>query len=600
MEDQVLPTFLVSEVWYMEAIKCQIGGSTVELRDEGMTIEIPRSYWSKKQWNWLVQVVTQLMVAGLAWIIAPSKIEAVPSSVDNPPPRWKKMRIDALSSLLYALMIPRKHPLRQLYDAFDWGEIDQVCASSYKNQGKGAPAYAPQVLFRILVLMFYSGTPFESAALRQLETDVAWRWFVGMSVLHSVPNAGTLSYFRSRLGVEQFEAILLKLVTACDEAGLIGHLESYYDMTGVEASATQVTPYQRAVILTKAMSAYLDKEQERLGSISQEEIAAIALEVLQEKHASLKKVKPEQIVVSQGKLEEKLSQTLKGEPRWWQRLGEKMKGLGQQLKGATQTKREHLREVACQLVPTLPQAFGNPDAAVGHTRTNGTICGYRSGFLVDAKHWLITAVVFVALNRPEAPTVVTALDKHYAIFERYPERLGLDSAFDRDEVHQEMEKQQIESVATVRSRPGAKGVFHADAFIWNEAGQLFCPGEEEMEKVAGPYKDGTDRYRANADCPQCPLFKQCLTAKQQQKPNPQRELKTNTAAHQRAQRNRERSRSDEGWALRRRRFAAEGLFGHLNHHHNGDKAPYRNGRMDHIAQLMVAFTSNLEKFVAYA
>ncbi len=415
-----------------------------------------------------------------------------------------------------------------------------------------------------------------------------------------VPTAGALSYFRDRLGVERFEAILTELIQECEAVGLIGHLESYYDLTGVEASATQATPYQRAVILVKAMSAYLDEEQGGIGVISPEEIAVIALEVLQKEHPSLKKIKPAQIVTSQEKLEAKLTQTVKGEPKWWQRLREQVQKLGQQLTGEAETKAEHLRAVAGQLVPSLPQAFGNPDAAVGHTRTNGTLCGYRTGFLVDAKHWIITAVVFVALNQPEAPTVITALDKHYALFQRYPDRLGLDSAFDRDEVHQEMEQQQIESVATVRSRPGPKGVFHADAFVWNEAGQLLCPAKEVMEQVAGPYKNGTDRYRASAECPLCPLFKQCLTAKQQQQKTPQRELRTNTAAHQRAQRNRERSRSDQGWALRRRRFAAEGLFGHLNRYHNGDKAPYRSGPMDHIAQFMVAFTANLEKLVTHA
>jgi hypothetical protein len=250
-------------------------------------------------------------------------------------------------------------------------------------------------------------------------------------------------------------------------------------------------------------------------------------------------------------------------------------------------------------VPTLPQAFGNPDAAVGHTRTDGPVCGYRSGFLVDAKHWIITAVVFVALNKPEAPTAITALDKHRAIFQRYPARLGVDSAFDRDEVHLGTQQRGIETVATVRSRPGPKGVFHADAFVWNEQGELVCPGGGVMEQVAGPYKDGTDRYRAQTECAPCPLFTQCLTASQQQKEEPRRELKTDTAAHQRAQQNRERSRSDEGWALRRRRFAAEGLFGHVNQYHNGDKAPYRKEKMDHIAQLMVAFTSNLEKLATH-
>jgi transposase len=477
----------------------------------------------------------------------------------------------------------------------------------YKNQERGAPAYPPQVLFRVLVLMFISGTPFESATLQRLQTDVAWRWFVGLSVLWPIPDAGTLCRFRQRLGVERFEAILVTLLEACDQAGLIGHLEHYFDCTGVEASARQVTPYERAVILAKAMSAYLNEASGGESSVSQEQIAAIVLEVLGEKHPSLKEVKPVQIVSSQAHLEEELERTVKAEPQWWQRLRQELTRLKQQVSGSPQAHLEHLREVArqpgrcCALVPSLPQAFGNPDAAVGHTRTDGTLCGYRSGFLVDAKRRIIVAVIVVALNCVEAPLVIQALDKQYAIFRRYPRRLGLDSAFDRDEVHIYLEAHDIYGGITVRSRPGAAGVFHTDAFVWNEAGQLLCPQGEVMEFVKGPDAKGLDLYRATGKCAQCPSLNQCLTAKQQQKTEPpQRELRINPAVHQRAQRNRERSRSPEGRALRRRRFATEGLFGHVNTYHNGDKSPYRSGAMDHIAQLMVAFVSNLETLAAYA
>ncbi len=159
----------------MEAIKGQIGGSTLTLTEEGMSITIPRSFWTKRQWHWLVQLVTQLVSTGLSWVLAPSTITAVLTTSDSSTPRWKRMSIDALSYLLYVLMIPSNHPLCKLYGAIDWSKIDQLCASEYKNQVKGAPAYPPQVLFRILVLMYYSGTPFESATLRRLQTDVAWR-----------------------------------------------------------------------------------------------------------------------------------------------------------------------------------------------------------------------------------------------------------------------------------------------------------------------------------------------------------------------------------------------------------------------------------------
>lgn len=584
----------------MESIKCKVSSSTITLNDEELVIIIPRKFWTKRQWEWLVNIMTQLVIAGLTWVMAPTMIKQL-SDADKSMPRWKRMYIDGLSYLLFVLMIPSDHPLRKLYAAYNWQKVDEKCAPEYKNQQKGAPAYSPQVLFRILVLMFQSGTPFESQTLQRLQTDVAWRWFVGLSLLHPVPNAGTLSYFRSRLGAKLFEEVLIDLIQTCEAAGLVSHIESFYDMTGVEAKATQVTPYQRAVILAQAVSVYLDKEQGGLCVINEEQIAVIVLEVLQEKHPSLNKVKPAQIVRSQNRLDKELNQPGKEKPNWWQHARQGIDGLRGRLMETPLSLADLMRDVACELIPDLPQAFGNPDAAVGHTRTDGTLCGYKTGFLVDVKCWIITAVTFIAVNKPEAPTVVEALDKHYAIFARYPENLGLDSAFDRDEVHSYTEPRGIYTAATVRGRSGPAGVYHSDAFIWGEDSELRCPNDEVMERVAGPYKDGTDRYRSIGECSQCPFFEQCLTAKQRQKKeNPRRELRTNTAAHQRAQRNRERSRSPKGRAIRRRRFASEGLFGHLNTFHNGDKAPYRNAEMDLIAQLMVAFVSNLEKLVAYA
>ncbi len=585
----------------MESSTYQIGGSTVTLAQEGLTIAIARSHWSARHWAWLVHVLAQVLGGGLAWVLAPTARAAAAPEAGSPAPRWKPLVIDGLSYLLFVLLIPPGHPLRQLYAAFDWATIDAKCAEVYKNQARGAPAYAPQVLFRILVLMFVSGTPFESATLVRLQTDVAWRWFVGLSLLGPLPTAGSLSRFRTRVGVARFEALLVELILVCDGRGLIGQVEAYFDMTGVEASASQVTPYERAVILAKAMSAYLEAEAGGKSAVSPEQIAAIVLEVLGEKHPSLKEVTPAQIVASQAHLEEELARTVKGEPAWWQRLRQAIAQVQQTLNGVPQAGLERLRAVARQLAPSLPQAFGNPDAAVGHTRTDGTLCGYRSGLLVDAKRRIIVAVIVVALNCVEAPAALQALDKYYAIFGCYPKRLGLDSAFDRDEVQRYCEAHAIDAGITVRSRPGAVGVFHADAFVWNSQGQLVCPNGEQMAQVKGPDAKGVAVYRAHETCAQCPLLNQCLTAKQQQKSAaPQRELCINPAAHQRAQRSRARSRSPEGRALRRRRFATEGLFGHLNTYHNGDKAPYRSGDMDTLAQVMVAFVANLETLAAAA
>ena len=178
---------------------------------------------------------------------------------------------------MYTLLIPATHPLRVPFEAFDRATIDALCAGPYRNQHGGAPAYVPQMLFRGLVAMFASGTPFESAALERLQTDLAWRWFVGLNLWCGVPDAGALSHFRSRVGVEVFEQILTECILACDQAGLVGHVDSYYDMTGVHASATQATPYQRAVILSKALSTWLDEGHGGMGTLAPTQTARIAI-----------------------------------------------------------------------------------------------------------------------------------------------------------------------------------------------------------------------------------------------------------------------------------------------------------------------------------
>jgi transposase len=575
-------------VGMQEPIHRQCGGTTITITNEGLSLTLAHRVWTPRLWKIVVTLFHSLLTDGVSWVAAPSWIPRQPGQ-----PHWKQIPCDGLTRLLFLLKIPTTHRLRAVFDAFDWSTIDTRCAEPYRNHAGGAPAYAPQMLFRVLVLMFISGTPFESATLERLRTDLAWRWFVGLNLWCTVPDAGTLSRFRSRVGVERFEQIFVELLLMCDQAGLIGHVEMYFDMTGVTASATQITPYQRAVILSKALSVWLDEAQGG-GRLDRTSIAAIALEGLEALHPSLKRVEPAQLVASQDVPGGCVAEDRLPGAGWWARLLEALARLPRPSSLPQQALGASVRQAAQALVPILPQAFGDPEATVGHTRTTGTLCGYRSGFLVDAKRRIITAVTVVTLATAEGPTVLDAVTQYHARFDRYPLRLGLDSAFDQDTVHQYLEAHAIGGAITVRSRPGAAGVFHADAFVWEAQDTLRCPQGEVMTRVGGPYKDGTERYRAKADCARCPLVEQCLTEAQRQKASPHRELRTTTAAHQRAQRHRERSRSPEGRAIRRRRFAAEGVFGHANRFHNGDKTPYRTGPMTHLAQLMVAFVLNLE------
>ncbi len=113
----------------METVAAQIGGSAITLTQAGLTIHLPRSHWSARQWAWLVQVLAQVLGAGLGWVLAPTASSLAASEAGSSAPHWKPLVIDGLSYLLFVLLIPPGHPLRQLYAAFDWSTIDAQCAA---------------------------------------------------------------------------------------------------------------------------------------------------------------------------------------------------------------------------------------------------------------------------------------------------------------------------------------------------------------------------------------------------------------------------------------------------------------------------------------
>ena len=611
-------------------MRLELGKSWLELDTEGLTVHIARQHFTPGQWLRLCEQIAQ-GAANLVWLRLPFQAAQVQDEehLEAGAPRWKHITLDVFSFLVYLLVIPAGHKLVQLIQAIDWSEIDRRCAGAYKNAKHGARAYAPQVLFRLLLLLFLYNLAFESELVQQAQTQIVWRWFCGLGLLIPMPTAGTLCRFRDRLGVKRFGEILTWLLQQCEAAELVGHLEAYFDFTAVEASATPLTPYQRTVVMAKALSATLAGVDEGsvdakapLTPILRQLVMEVAQEVMAEQHPSVEKLQPKPLLRSQERLDERMAQQPQG-PCWWARLcqaiGSLMGDEGEdsaQVQAALQqscrrqqvdalpaeapeqesaltTLRIHLRQIALQLVDYIPHAWGDLDARVGRASRGEQVCGYLRGFLVDSKRNVITAVVSVAANVAQAPQVKVALAKCKEALGRLPSRLGLDSAFDQDEVYRDLKKLGVEATISSRNHRAPKGRLGPEHFPVDERGNVCCPAKKPMKVEYGPYADGTTVYGGTA-CTGCPCFAECVPEGKER-----RQLRVNPDKHQRWLTNREHSQSEEGRKTLGQRFAREGVFGHTNTYHNGDRAPYRSDEMNTIAAYTSAFASNLEKLALH-
>jgi transposase len=118
-------------------------------------------------------------------------------------------------------LMPSGHPLRRLDSAVRWGEIYEMTDSFY-SPDKGRPYADPVVLVKIVLLKYIMGMPSLRRTLREAETSIAYRWFLGYNLSARIPHYSTVRRnLAHRINGELFERIFTKVLTQAAEGGCI-------------------------------------------------------------------------------------------------------------------------------------------------------------------------------------------------------------------------------------------------------------------------------------------------------------------------------------------------------------------------------------------
>lgn len=137
-------------------------------------------------------------------------------------------------------LVPADHLLRLIdrYIPFDF--IREATAHLYCADN-GRPAIDPVQLFKMLFIGYLFGIRSERQLVREIQVNVAYRWFLGLSLTDRVIDASTFSQNRRRrfagTGIEQ--TIFDRIVETAIEHGLIGGRVFYSDSTHLKASANK-------------------------------------------------------------------------------------------------------------------------------------------------------------------------------------------------------------------------------------------------------------------------------------------------------------------------------------------------------------------------
>jgi transposase len=137
-------------------------------------------------------------------------------------------------------LVPEKHLLRQVDRTVDFSFIRDRVKHLY-CEDNGRPALDPVVLFKLLLLGYVYGVRSERQLMREVEVNVAYRWFLGLKLRDKVPDASTLSQNRRRRFTEStiYQEIFDEIVLLAVQKGLASGAVLYTDSTHLKANANK-------------------------------------------------------------------------------------------------------------------------------------------------------------------------------------------------------------------------------------------------------------------------------------------------------------------------------------------------------------------------
>ena len=133
-------------------------------------------------------------------------------------------------------LVPPDHLVRRLEEVLDLSWIRKATAEAYSHTGR--PSIDPVVVAKMMLLGFLYNISSERQLAREIQVNLAYRWYLGYDLNEAIPNHSVLSKARRRLGVEFFKSLFEYVVTRCHEEGLISGENLLIDSTIVQADAS--------------------------------------------------------------------------------------------------------------------------------------------------------------------------------------------------------------------------------------------------------------------------------------------------------------------------------------------------------------------------
>jgi transposase len=496
-----------------------------------------------------------------------------------------------LDLLVFEKLIPADHYLRRLKAAINFEPVRALVVDCYV-EGLGAPAEDPVRLLKLSLLQFQYDLS-DSAVLRQAQVNVAFRFFLDLSLESPLPVPSLLSQFRTRLGVERFTRVFNEILRQGREHGLVKDRLRLTDATHLIAniaipSTLRLVAQTREQLLTAAECFAASEVAAHRAQVTV--VRAATADLLDEQRLLARIVHLRELVIWGEQWQERLQQAAVGDQPLVR--GEQAAAFSAALAVAHKVLNDREPEAKDKLL-----SLADRDARTG--KHGNYYDGYLLDVSLDADSELICAVEVLPANGDEGANA-----KHLIASEEHAQgndivSLSVDRIGYRGDVLAELSDetdgpQLTVYVPPIDWTPPAPEVFQPPDFTLNEAGdELRCPsGATTGTRKRAQRGHGWQFHFRTSQCRPCPLRARCLKPETH---GGRTVIKNDYEAQYRAAQQRAQTAAYQ--AVRREHPRIERKLAEMIRWHDGRRARYRGQLRVKIQYLLTAVVVNCKRIV---
>ncbi|WP_340372826.1 IS1182 family transposase [Peribacillus sp. FSL E2-0218] len=169
---------------------------------------------------------------------------------------------DQLEMITLDQLVPPNHLVRKMEAAIDFTFIYDLVKDMYSEVGR--PSIDPVILVKLTFIQYTFGIRSMRKTIEEVETNMAYRWFLGYGFHDKVPHFSTFgkNYERRFKDTDLFEQIFCRILMTAANKKVISVEHVFVDSTHVKASANK-RKFEKKIV-RKETRAYQGRLQEEI------------------------------------------------------------------------------------------------------------------------------------------------------------------------------------------------------------------------------------------------------------------------------------------------------------------------------------------------